>query len=41
MLMDAEGRTRLSDECTNDFDPDAAVAFNIEAGWQTGTFITD
>jgi hypothetical protein len=41
MLMDAEARTRLSDECTNDFDPDAAVAFTIEARWQTGTFITD
>ena len=39
--MDAEGRTRLSDECMNDFDPDAAVAFDVEGRWQTGTFIAD
>jgi hypothetical protein len=41
MLVDAEARTSLSDERTNDFDPDAAVAFNVEGRWQTATFITD
>ena len=41
MLMDAEGRTGLSNERTNDLDPDAAVAFDVEGRWQTGTFITD